>query len=214
MMKKQLDLSLYLVLDPVLCGGIEGMVRTTDLAVKNGVTAVQLRSEHSLNRKQWYEAGLALKQLLSSTSVPLFINDQVDVALAVDADGVHVGQSDLPVDVVRRLIGADKFLGLSVSNLAELNNVPWNLVDYLGIGPVFPTTSKTNAAPALGVAGLQTLVAQKCCPAVAIGGINSSNLAPVVQTGVEGVAVVSAICGQVDIAQVTKQLMTQISGAK
>ncbi|QIQ22364.1 thiamine phosphate synthase [Zophobihabitans entericus] len=213
-MKKQLDLSLYLVLDPVLCGGIEGMVRTTDLAVKNGVTAVQLRSEHSLNRKQWYEAGLALKQLLSSTSVPLFINDQVDVALAVDADGVHVGQSDLPVDVVRRLIGADKFLGLSVSNLAELNNVPWNLVDYLGIGPVFPTTSKTNAAPALGVAGLQTLVAQKCCPAVAIGGINSSNLAPVVQTGVEGVAVVSAICGQVDIAQVTKQLMTQISGAK
>ena len=113
-MKKQLDLTLYLVLDPLLCGGIDGMVTTTKIAVENGVTAVQLRSEQKYSGKNWYDAAQALKEVLSSTQVPLFINDHVDIALAIDADGVHIGQSDLPVDVTRRLIGTDKWLGLSV----------------------------------------------------------------------------------------------------
>ena len=173
-MNKRLDLSLYLVLDPILCGGITGMVETTKIAVANGVTAVQLRSEHEFSGKNWYYAALALKEALSDTRVPLFINDHVDIALAIDADGVHIGQSDLPVDVTRKLIGNDKWLGFSVANRQQLNEVPWQLVDYIGIGPIYPTTTKQDAAPAMGMPQLTQLVKLKQRPAVAIGGINAT----------------------------------------
>lgn len=209
-MQKQLDLTLYLVLDPVLCGGIAGMVQTTQVAVANGVTAVQLRSEQAYDRRDWYQAALALKEVLAETTVPLLINDQVDVAMAVQADGVHVGQSDLPVDVVRKLIGTEKLIGLSVSNASQMQSVPWEQVDYLGIGPIYPTNSKSDAAPVLGVEQLQKLVQSKQCPAVAIGGINRSNITQVMQTGVDGVAVISAICAQPDVGAATQQLLQQI----
>lgn len=213
-MQKQLDLTLYLVLDPVLCGGIAGMVQTTQLAVANGVTAVQLRSEQAYDRRDWYQAALALKEVLAETTVPLLINDQVDVAMAVQADGVHVGQSDLPVDVVRKLIGTEKLIGLSVSNASQMQSVPWEQVDYLGIGPIYPTNSKGDAAPVLGVEQLQKLVQSKQCPAVAIGGINCSNITQVMQTGVDGVAVISAICAQPDVGAATQQLLQQIRQAQ
>lgn len=213
-MQKQLDLTLYLVLDPVLCGGIAGMVQTTQLAVANGVTAVQLRSEQAYDRRDWYQAALALKEVLADTTVPLLINDQVDVAMAVQADGVHVGQSDLPVDVVRKLIGTEKLIGLSVSNASQMQSVPWEQVDYLGIGPIYPTNSKGDAAPVLGVEQLQKLVQSKQCPAVAIGGINRSNITQVMQTGVDGVAVISAICAQPDVGAATQQLLQQIRQAQ
>lgn len=213
-MQKQLDLTLYLVLDPVLCGGIAGMVQTTQLAVANGVTAVQLRSEQAYDRRDWYQAALALKEVLAETTVPLLINDQVDVAMAVQADGVHVGQSDLPVDVVRKLIGTEKLIGLSVSNASQMQSVPWEQVDYLGIGPIYPTNSKGDAAPVLGVEQLQKLVQSKQCPAVAIGGINRSNITQVMQTGVDGVAVISAICAQPDVGAATQQLLQQIRQAQ
>lgn len=213
-MQKQLDLTLYLVLDPVLCGGIAGMVQTTQLAVANGVTVVQLRSEQAYDRRDWYQAALALKEVLAETTVPLLINDQVDVAMAVQADGVHVGQSDLPVDVVRKLIGTEKLIGLSVSNANQMQSVPWEQVDYLGIGPIYPTNSKSDAAPVLGVEQLQKLVQSKQCPAVAIGGINRSNITQVMQTGVDGVAVISAICAQPDVGAATQQLLQQIRQAQ
>lgn len=213
-MQKQLDLTLYLVLDPVLCGGIAGMVQTTQVAVANGVTAVQLRSEQAYDRRDWYQAALALKEVLAETTVPLLINDQVDVAMAVQADGVHVGQSDLPVDVVRKLIGTEKLIGLSVSNASQMQSVPWEQVDYLGIGPIYPTNSKSDAAPVLGVEQLQKLVQSKQCPAVAIGGINRSNITQVMQTGVDGVAVISAICAQPDVGAATQQLLQQIRQAQ
>lgn len=213
-MQKQLDLTLYLVLDPVLCGGIAGMVQTTQVAVANGVTAVQLRSEQAYDRRDWYQAALALKEVLAETTVPLLINDQVDVAMAVQADGVHVGQSDLPVDVVRKLIGTEKFVGLSVSNASQMQSVPRAQVDYLGIGPIYPTNSKGDAAPELGVEQLQKLVQSKQCPAVAIGGINRSNITQVMQTGIDGVAVISAICAQPDVGAATQQLLQQIRQAQ
>lgn len=214
MQQKKLDLSLYLVLDPDLCGGIDGMVKTTQIAVENGVTAVQLRSESQFETKNWYIAALALKAVLKDTNVPLLINDHVDVALAVDADGVHIGQKDLPVDVVRDLIGSNKLLGLSISNLLQLKAVNWQKVDYLGIGPIFPTTTKQDAASALGLTTLTELNQLKQCPAVAIGGINLQNVAEVIKTNIEGVAVVSAICGQSNIQQATLQLCQTIKQAK
>lgn len=213
-MKKQLDLTLYLVLDPLLCGGINGMVNTTKIAVSNGVTAIQLRSEREFSGKDWYYAALALKEALSDTSVPLFINDHVDIALAVDADGVHIGQSDLPVDVARQLIGKDKWLGLSVTNQQQLEAVSWQQVNYIGIGPIFPTITKKNATVAIGTEQLTELVKLKQCPAVAIGGIDESNITNIIQTGIDGVAVVSAICGKKDIQQATLSLINKIKQAK
>ena len=213
-MNKRLDVSLYLVLDPILCGGINGMVETTKIAVANGVTAVQLRSEHEFSGKNWYYAALALKEALSDTHVPLFINDHVDIALAIDADGVHIGQSDLPVDVTRKLIGNNKWLGFSVANRQQLDEVSWQLVDYIGIGPIYPTTTKQDAAPAMGMPQLTQLVKLKQCPAVAIGGININNATPVLQSGIEGIAVVSAICGQKNIQQATLSLLEKVQQAK
>lgn len=213
-MKKRLDLTLYLVLDPLLCGGINGMVNTTKIAVSNGVTAIQLRSEHEFSGKDWYYAALALKEALNDTSVPLFINDHVDIALAVDADGVHIGQSDLPVDVARQLIGKDKWLGLSVTSQQQLEAVPWQQVNYIGIGPIFPTTTKKNATVAIGTEQLTELVKLKQCPAVAIGGIDESNVTSIIQTGIDGVAVVSAICGKKDIQQATLSLINKIKQVK
>ena len=213
-MNKRFDLSLYLVLDPILCGGINGMVETTKIAVANGVTAVQLRSEHEFSGKNWYYAALALKEALSDTRVPLFINDHVDIALAIDADGVHIGQSDLPVDVTRKLIGNNKWLGFSVANRQQLDEVSWQLVDYIGIGPIYPTTTKQDAAPAMGMPQLTQLVKLKQCPAVAIGGININNATPVLQSGIEGIAVVSAICGQKNIQQATLSLFEKVQQAK
>ncbi|OCG11485.1 thiamine-phosphate diphosphorylase [Gilliamella sp. wkB292] len=213
-MKKQLDLTLYLVLDPQLCGGIQGMLNTTKIAIENGVTTVQLRSEQELSGKDWYHAAMQLKHLLKDTPVPLLINDHVDIALAIDADGVHIGQRDLPVAVTRQLIGANKWLGFSVSNQQQLDAVEWKLVDYLGIGPIFPTSTKKDAASAIGTAQLAELVKLKQCPAVAIGGIGLSNVIEVIKTGIEGVAVVSAICGQADIANASQSLLTKIQQAR
>ncbi|OCG09350.1 thiamine phosphate synthase [Gilliamella apicola] len=213
-MNKRLDLSLYLVLDPILCGGINGMVETTKIAVANGVTAVQLRSEHEFSGKNWYYAALALKEALSDTHVPLFINDHVDIALAIDADGVHIGQSDLPVDVTRKLIGNNKWLGFSVANRQQLDEVSWQLVDYIGIGPIYPTTTKQDAAPAMGMPQLTQLVKLKQCSAVAIGGININNATAILQSGIEGIAVVSAICGQKNIQQATLSLFEKVQQAK
>jgi len=210
---KARDLSLYLVLDPDLCGGLEGMLATTKTAVESGVTVVQLRAP-GWKKRQWLSAARELKALLVATPVPLIINDQVDIALAVDADGVHVGQDDLPVAEVRRLIGPGKWLGLSISSRAELEAADLTGVDYLGIGPVFPTGSKLDAAPACGLAELADLVKLGGLPTVAIGGIGLTNCGDVLRAGADGVAVVSAICGQHDPAAATQKLAQAIRAAR
>ena len=130
-----IDLSLYLVLDLDLCGGPAGMVHTAIQAAKNGATVVQLRAPN-WKKRQWLATAFALKAALAPYGVPLIINDHIDVALAVDAEGVHVGQGDLPALETRRLIGPDRILGLSVGSAEEMATVPAAGVDYLGIGPV------------------------------------------------------------------------------
>lgn len=207
-----IDLSLYLVLDPELCGGADGMLATARLAATHGASVVQLRAP-GWKKRQWLETAQALIDVLRPLGVPLIVNDQVDVALAVDADGVHVGQADLPPEAVRRLIGPHKMLGLSVSNAAQLAKVPAG-VDYLGIGPAYPTTTKPDASAVIGVAPFAALVAQARWPVVAIGGIDVNNCAPLIQAGAAGVAVVSAICGQPDPASATKALRVRIDAAR
>jgi thiamine-phosphate pyrophosphorylase len=212
-MKPDFDLSLYLVLDPDMCGGHAAALRAADLATRNGVTVVQLRAPE-WKKRAWLALAIELKALLTPRGVPLIINDHVDIALAADADGVHVGQKDLPAEVVRRLIGPDKLLGLSASSLDDLRGADAAVVDYVGVGPVFPTGTKKDANPVLGVAKLAELMAEKALPVVAIGGIGIAQTAEVIGAGVDGVAVVSAICAAADVAVASVQLSAAISGAR
>jgi thiamine-phosphate pyrophosphorylase len=186
-----LDYTLYLVTDtPERYQG--GLLAGVEAAVAGGASIVQYRAITG-TRRQLYETARALHNLLRPRGVPLIINDQVDLALAIDAEGVHVGQNDLPVEIVRQMIGPKKLLGLSITAAAQLDAIPAKTVDYLGIGPVFPTISKDDAAPALGLEQLAWLTARTTLPVVAIGGISLENAAAVFATGVAGLAVVSAL---------------------
>ncbi|MCI5897176.1 MAG: thiamine phosphate synthase [Candidatus Aphodousia sp.] len=205
MNQQSIDYSLYLVLDPVLCERI-GMVETAVRAVNAGATLVQLRAPQ-WKKGQIYHCALALKKALAGSSAKLIINDHADVALAVDADGVHVGQQDLPVNIVRQIIGPNKLLGLSINTAQQMTAVQAGLVDYVGIGPVLPTATKPDAAQSIGIEGLAALAAMSPVPSVAIGGIKSCHVNALAQTRINGLAVVSAICGQEDPRVATEALL-------
>lgn len=185
------QLRLYLVTE-------RGMLRGRDLTdvvmqtVEGGVTMVQLR-EKDISTREFIELAQALKSVLMRMRVPFIINDRVDVALAVDADGVHIGQSDMPYDIARRMLGSDKIIGLSVENFAEIEEANRLDVDYIGVSPVFATPTKTDTAMPFGLDGLREAVRRSLHPSVAIGGINMSNFRSVLSTGTNGIAVVSAI---------------------
>ncbi len=188
---KSFDLSLYLVTDRDLSLGrpLEFIVKE---AVKGGVTMVQLR-EKNCSSKEFYQLGIRLKKLLKPYNVPLIINDRLDIALAIDADGLHIGQSDLPWDVARQLLGKDKILGLSVETMEQAEESRNLAIDYIGISPVFATPTKTDTFTPFGLEGVKAVSAIACHPNVAIGGINLENAAQVMAHGANGVAVVSAI---------------------
>jgi len=199
-----INYTLYLVTDaPERYPG--GLLAGVEAAVSGGASVVQYRATTG-TRRQLYETARALHDLLRPRGVPLIINDQVDLALAIDAEGVHVGQNDLPVEVVRAMIGSKKLLGLSITAAAQLDAIPEKAVDYLGIGPVFPTISKDDAAPALGLEQLARLTAHTQLPVVAIGGISLENAAKVFATGVAGLAVVSVLSLATDPAAVARSL--------
>jgi thiamine-phosphate pyrophosphorylase len=193
------DLSLYLVVDGRRSAD-RGMLETVSAALHGGVSAVQLRDKHASGRELMALAD-ALLDLLDGTSVPLLINDRLDIALASGAHGVHLGQSDLDVRSARRLTGPEFLIGLSVSNaeeVAEVRDLPAGTVDYLGISPVFATPTKPDAQPAIGLEGAATLRASTDLPCVGIGGITCENAPSAWATGLDGLAVVSAICDAPD----------------
>lgn len=195
-MPNPIDLSLYLVLDVNLCPTPQKMVNTALDAVRGGATVVQLRAPEWKKREQLVTA-MILKSVLKPLGVPLIIDDHVDIAMICQADGVHVGQADLPASEVRKLMGPNAIIGLSVGSNEEMETITED-VDYLGIGPVFATKTKKDAGQALGLEELKKLSEQASLPVVAIGGINASNAKEVMATGVQGIAVVSAICGTPD----------------
>ena len=206
------DLSVYLVTDRALSGA-RGVVETVCQAIAAGASMVQLRDPAAKTRALIEEAR-ALGRLLRPAGIPFIVNDRVDVALAVGADGVHLGQSDMSVDDARALMGPEPLLGLSITSLADLVASDLAQVDYLGVGPVFATATKTDAAPAMGLAGLAAVRAATSLPIVAIGGIGADNAAEVIAAGADGVAVVSAICAAPDVAQATRTLADIVAAAK
>ena len=202
MSARPLDPAVYLVTDTGRCGGPDGVARTVEAAVGHGVTAVQLRDPAASTRAL---ATLARTLLagLRDTGVPLVVNDRLDVALAVGADGVHLGQRDLDPVSARRLAGPDLHIGLSVSTVGEATDalaLPAGTVDLLGVGPVLATSSKPDAAPPGGWETLRSICALSPLPCVAIGGLGAGHAEDVRRAGAAGMAVVSEICGRPDVA--------------
>ena len=185
------DYSLYLVTDRTLSLG-RSTVEVVRAAIRGGVSCVQLREKGCSTREFMDEARL-LKALLAGTGVPLFINDRLDVALAVGADGVHLGQNDLAIADARRLVGNRMIIGISAESVADAVRAEAEGADYIGASPVFTTPTKTDTAPPLGLAGLRAIRRAVQLPLVAIGGINADNAAAVLRAGADGLAVVSAI---------------------
>lgn len=204
-MKPHINYSLYLVTDEVeRCR--YGLVETVRRAVEGGVTLVQYRSEKLTHEEQKAQV-LPLQQYLRSVGVPLIINDNVALAVEIDAEGIHIGQDDMPVAEARALIGPDKILGLTVTTAEQMAAVDTELVDYIGCGPVFPTITKDDAPPPMGVEGWAELAKLSPLPIVAIGGLNAERTAAIRATGLAaGVAVVSAICAAENPTAAAQQL--------
>ncbi len=185
------DYSLYLVTDRTLSLG-RSTVEVVRAAIRGGVSCVQLR-EKGCSTREFVDEARLLKALLAGTGVPLFINDRLDVALAVGADGVHLGQNDLPIADARRLVGNRMIIGISAESVADAVRAEAEGADYIGASPVFTTPTKTDTAPPLGLDGLRAIRRAVRLPLVAIGGIDADNAAQVLRAGADGLAVVSAI---------------------
>lgn len=187
---------IYLVTDQTLCLGRPLASIVAD-AVRAGVACVQLR-EKMASTREFLNQALALKPVLASAGIPLIINDRVDIALAAGADGVHLGQSDMPYDAARRLMGPDAIIGLSVETWADVAAAQNLDVAYLGVSPVFATPTKTDTRSPWGLDGLARIRAYSRHSLVAIGGLNAANAKEIIRAGADAVAVVSAICSAED----------------
>ncbi|HAV42234.1 MAG TPA: thiamine phosphate synthase [Acidobacteria bacterium] len=208
---KQLDLSLYLVTGRLLAGqrDLADLIRK---AIAGGVTVVQLR-EKDLPAREFYELALKIKPIIPP-GIPLIIDDRLDIALAAGADGLHLGQADLPAAIARQYLGPEAIIGLSAENLDQLKEASRLPVDYLAISPVFSTPTKTDTGPAWGLNGLETARQLTPLPLVGIGGINEANAAAVIKAGADGVAVVSAICSAPDPEEAARKLKKIILEAR
>lgn len=200
---KNTDLSLYLVTDN--SDNIEKFLKTIEEGIKGGVTVVQIR-EKTADTLDFYNLALKVKKITEKYNVPLIINDRVDVALAIDADGVHVGQSDMPCDVTRKLIGEDKILGVSAATVTEARKAQKDGADYIGSGAVFPTQTKKDA-DTVTRKELKEIVESVDIPVVAIGGISLDNAHELNGTGIAGLSVVSAIMSSDDPKKSSEELL-------
>jgi thiamine-phosphate pyrophosphorylase len=202
-------LQLYLVTDQASLRG-RTLTDVVLAAVRGGVTCVQLREKH-LATRDFVVLACAMKALLAPFDVPLVINDRMDVALACGAHGVHLGQSDMPVETARQMLPPQVFIGLSVENQDDVLRASTQPVDYLGVSPIYATPTKTDTATPWGLAGLRQVRALTDRPLVAIGGIHLGNAHEVLQAGADGLAVVSALCSADDPLAVAQAFCSLIA---
>jgi len=198
------DYSLYLVTDRSMLNGAS-LMEAVEAAIKGGVTLLQLR-EKDVCSCDFYNIAVELKKLANSYQVPLIINDRLDIALAVDADGLHIGQEDMPLAVARKILGPGKILGYSVSNQAEAVYGEKYGADYLGAGPVYYTGSKVVAIEPIGTEGIKRIKESVSIPVVGIGGIGMSNIVEMKESGIDGISVISAILARDDIKAAAREL--------
>ncbi len=207
-MKSKIDYTLYLVTDRDLMS-TKTLEEAVEQALKGGCTLVQLREKTACSR-DFYETAINIKTITDKYNVPLIINDRVDIAMAIDADGVHVGQSDLPAEVVRKIIGKDKILGVSAGSVEKAIEAQRHDADYIGVGALFSTSTKTDAK-SVSLETLVKIVKEVSIPVVGIGGINSENVEQLKNTGINGIAVVSAIIAQKDIKLSAEKMLERFS---
>jgi thiamine-phosphate pyrophosphorylase len=212
MNKKNIDYSLYLVTDRGLARG-RSTVEVVKAAVSGGVTCIQLR-EKDCSTLEFIEQARAIKNFLEEREVPLIINDRLDVALAVGADGVHLGQSDMPLEMARKIAGSSMLIGISAESVQDAVEAENGGADYLGVSPIYATPTKTDTAPPLGIQGLREIKNRVKIPLVGIGGLNNSNAAEVIRNGADGVAVVSAIMAAEDPETAAMNLKQIINEAR
>jgi thiamine-phosphate pyrophosphorylase len=205
------DLSLYLVIGPDATAGRD-VTSVALAAVRGGATMVQLR--YKAGTSEITQSAREVIEVLRPTGVPVIINDRVDLARALGAQGVHVGQNDTAPAEARRVLGEDAIVGLSITDPDQLETVDPTVVDYLGVGPIFPTGSKPDAAPAIGVEALSRIASSVRLPVAAIGGITAANAANVIRAGADGLAVVSAICAADNPEEAARTLVARIDEAR
>lgn len=197
-----INYKLYLVTDRKIIGERD-FLWAIEQAILGGATIVQLR-EKDLSTLQFYTVARDVKELTSKYNIPLIINDRLDIALAVDADGLHIGQDDMPLEIARKLLGKDKIIGLSTSTIEEAKLAEEQGADYIGVGAIFPTTTK-NDADAVSLEQLKQIKDSVKIPVVAIGGINEENYRLPMSCGIDGIAVISAILSKRDIKAATER---------
>lgn len=215
---RPLNLAVYLITDTEMCGEL-GVAETARQAVAAGATLVQVRDPDASD-DEFVALATEVVHALRGTGVPVLLNDRVHLVAATGADGAHVGQSDMPVARARALLGEGAILGLSVTNEAQLRaatsgvDYPVGALDYLGLGPLRPTSSKPDHAPPSGIDGLARLAAASPWPTCAIGGVKAADAAAVRAAGIDGMAVISAICGQPDVGAATRELVESWATAR
>jgi thiamine-phosphate pyrophosphorylase len=205
-------LDLYVVTDAGLSCGL-GHVEVARRALRGGANVIQLRDKE-MSGGDLYRAAVEIRELTSSSGALFIVNDRLDIAMASEADGVHLGQRDLPIAAVRMLVPPWFIVGASATTLEEGLRAARDGAHYVGLGPIFPTGTKADAAPPCGLGALRKLRSQVSTPIVAIGGINDDNVREVIEAGADGVAVVSAVVGQQDISSAVRALCAKIAAAK
>lgn len=210
--KRKVDYSLYLVTDRTLSLGRSNL-EVIQAAVEGGVTMVQLREKKATTR-EFYQEGLKIKDYLISQHIPLIINDRIDIALALGADGVHLGQEDMPVDLARRILGPQMLIGASVFTREEAKRAEALGADYLGLSPIFTTETKPELSQQIGTEGIPRLKQAVKIPVVGIGSMGQANTYEAVKAGLDGVAVVSAICSQQDPRAAAAAIKAEVLRAK
>lgn len=203
-MRYEIDYTLYLVTDRGLMS-TQTLEEAVESAILGGCTIVQLREKNASSR-DFYQNALKVKAVTDKYRIPLIINDRVDIAIAIDAAGIHVGQSDLPAEVVRRIIGKDKIVGVSANTAEDAIKAVNTGADYIGVGALYSTSTKADADV---ISKEQLLAVRKAVnvPIVGIGGINCKNAGELAATGIDGIATVSAIIAQEDIRKAAEKLL-------
>jgi thiamine-phosphate pyrophosphorylase len=211
-LRAKLDPTLYLVTDPDL-GAKRPLIDVVARAVQGGATLVQMRDKQADGRAL-LEQAQALKALLDPLGVPLLINDRIDIALAAGAAGCHVGQTDLPAEAARALLGPDAILGASLDAIEQARAADPECLDYVAYGPFAATATKGDAGAPVGAAGLAAVRELTALPLVAIGGVNEANLGDAIRAGADGIAVVSAVMAAADPASASRRLRAAIDAAR
>lgn len=207
-----IDYSLYLITDRDIIKD-RYLKECIEEAIKGGVTIVQIR-EKDASTREFYNIAKEVKEVTDKYNIPLIINDRLDIALAVDAAGVHLGQSDMSIEVARKILGEEKIIGISAGNLEEALEAEKSGADYLGIGAIFYTGTKKDIDEPIGLEGLKEIINKIKIPSVAIGGINKDNTEDVIKTGVNGISVISAILGYEDTKKASEELVSKLSKSR